>query len=536
MIQLYIQFDTAVTNLKFRKEVSSMDKPMDDTTSQFLSLFTKNLTYGYVCIAQKKVTEKMIVDERDGLTQGKPYYITEDKLYSQFLRLHRDDSFSWKNLTTDEVGCYVNVFFSPFIYRKSHRIQDNTLFLSTLYVDLDQCTEEDALERLKMLPDELQYPTIIVNSGNGIHIYWILSYKPQVSEYLSLWKRTMNELCNRLDGDPRVNEHARLMRLPGSWNQKNEDKSLCRIVKCDPAAQFNLIPVAQHLETYSIRYKKRVPKQKREKNELKPKNYNHYNTIVQNEIITVIKERSQKRKDIGFRNMTLYILKQLGASEDRIDYVNNCIFSNPLAESELRSIKMKSELSPPLRASIVTNLQVTLEEQRGLRYLVNEELYKVRQSMKKFNERKFPSLMNRLLKLLKQKYAKNKQPLKTIALELGVSPKTASKYRKSRNTAEMIRQFDQAIGEIQLRVEMISHSLASLQNMGWTISDEDAFRKVQEVMKQFIKLYERSKIFRKKQLSTTEYRGLLKVIWSLEKVKKQFNSNQKHLTGGKNDE
>jgi hypothetical protein len=69
-------------------------------------------------------------------------------------------------------------------------------------------------------------PTMIVDSGNGVHAYWRMS-DLDVNSYLRLQRR----LCRALKTDPAIATIPQLMRLPGYVNTKNKDAQvLCEAV------------------------------------------------------------------------------------------------------------------------------------------------------------------------------------------------------------------------------------------------------------------------------------------------------------------
>lgn len=74
-----------------------------------------------------------------------------------------------------------------------------------------------------------QYPQIIVDSGHGWHLYWRLRRPVPVD----VAQGAMNVLADRLDGD-RVGDPARIMRLPGSLNNKDDEAMPVRMLRFDP--------------------------------------------------------------------------------------------------------------------------------------------------------------------------------------------------------------------------------------------------------------------------------------------------------------
>ena len=519
--------------------MSSMDESiqMDDTANQFLDLFTRNLPYGYTCIGQKALIEVCSIEKRNCLAEGKPCTELKDVWDWRYLALQKKELFSFDYLEEDSYGTYTNVFFSPIIYNCIHRSGDNALFFSSVYVDLDHCTYEEALLRLKKLPEELQQPTIIVNSGNGSHIYWILSFKPKVSRHKELWQRTLKELRFRLNGDAKVTGLAQLLRLPGTWNEKDGIRKACTLIDCTSEKQFNLYDIAHLLGTYSTKSeKKKIGKSERTyKKKNPPKNrQSGYQNLLIKEIIKLMKHRAKNGDDVGYRTTSLYALKQLDCSATDLEKINQELFSKPLSQSEVDHITKLEYLNKPVRATLVEKLEVCIEEQKYFRYLVNEELYLVRQNLRLLHERKLPSLTNRLRIFIQRKYAKRKQPLNDTVLELRISDKTVRKYKKNRTMQTELLSFRNTLEEANQVTNNIVDSESFLQTVGWTAYDTNCLEQLQEYIYKLNDCYEvTEKIIIKKQVTTNDHHKLLQTIQILDTLKKQIETDRLFLKGGK---
>ena len=70
-------------------------------------------------------------------------------------------------------------------------------------------------------------PQLVVASGGGVHAYWRLDRELPAAEVESLNRR----LAHRLGGDMSCTDRGRIMRMPGSFNQKRS--AWCRIVAVD---------------------------------------------------------------------------------------------------------------------------------------------------------------------------------------------------------------------------------------------------------------------------------------------------------------
>jgi hypothetical protein len=115
------------------------------------------------------------------------------------------------------------------------RTNNNALHLKSFFLDLDcgldkpYASQEDALAALKGFIKELKLPKpTLVNSGRGIHVYWVLEKEIPRAEWKPI-AESLKALCqkHKLHADPAVTaDVARILRLPGTLNFKNPDAPL----------------------------------------------------------------------------------------------------------------------------------------------------------------------------------------------------------------------------------------------------------------------------------------------------------------------
>lgn len=140
---------------------------------------------------------------------------------------------------TDGFGCY----FGVCTRRKgaASGAKENCVEAVAIWVDIDALKEqipgETVLSTLAYLPHP---PSIVVNSGGGIHAYWMLEEPVDVSTEKG---RDAIEEANRrlamvLAGDLQCAEVARIMRIPGTHNSKDRTKAvydglpaLCEVIE-----------------------------------------------------------------------------------------------------------------------------------------------------------------------------------------------------------------------------------------------------------------------------------------------------------------
>ena len=106
---------------------------------------------------------------------------------------------------------------------QSERSKETIGEIVALWVDID-------LKNIKLGKTELYrrlallrlLPTVVVDSGNGAHVWYFLNEAmPATPETVCELETLLGQMCFSLGGDKSCCEVARLMRLPGSHNTKN---------------------------------------------------------------------------------------------------------------------------------------------------------------------------------------------------------------------------------------------------------------------------------------------------------------------------
>lgn len=165
--------------------------------------------------------------------------LAEDGLYCIFATNTRTDRRVQKFFTSvdallddatalDNQG--FNVYFALSTFNKTNsRKVDNVKNIKSFFLDLD-CgptkefpTQQDAISALKEFcrVNSLPRPTVI-NSGRGVHVYWILKEAICLEDWLPTAER-LKTLCNKnnFEADPSVTaDAARVLRVPQTHNYK----------------------------------------------------------------------------------------------------------------------------------------------------------------------------------------------------------------------------------------------------------------------------------------------------------------------------
>ena len=120
-----------------------------------------------------------------------------------------------------------------------------------LYIDIDfKDNSESELEILEKLLLFAPKPSIIIHSGGGLHVYWVLNvpYSPaiEVEPYLK-------GLCHSLGGDPKAAECSRILRIPETTNHKYPTN--VTIHEFTPDLRYDISEFAIYRQNLPVTYK-----------------------------------------------------------------------------------------------------------------------------------------------------------------------------------------------------------------------------------------------------------------------------------------
>ncbi len=146
---------------------------------------------------------------------------------------------------------------------KGFGARPNLASTATLWADVDVdedkvfTTKQEALEAIKNFEPT---PSIIVNSGGGFHVYWLLREPVFFGKWKGEHKGEMDRVegCNRgiMERLPSDNcwDATRILRIPGTFNLKKEKARPVELVKFDDSIRYGLDQLAELLyEPYSQR-------------------------------------------------------------------------------------------------------------------------------------------------------------------------------------------------------------------------------------------------------------------------------------------
>ncbi|MBA7497244.1 hypothetical protein ES702_07856 [subsurface metagenome] len=120
-----------------------------------------------------------------------------------------------------------NVYFGVCPRDERKGKEENVKEVGCIWIDLDCHNDKERVEKLKGLKKFNLRPSIIVSSGRGYHIYWLLdkAFTIKNQEERLTIKGYVKGLSKALGGDHTF-DLARVLRVPGTMNLKDPDKPL----------------------------------------------------------------------------------------------------------------------------------------------------------------------------------------------------------------------------------------------------------------------------------------------------------------------
>ena len=130
--------------------------------------------------------------------------------------------------------------------------KEHVLMANALWVDVDGKTFDPvdvsrgtvlALDHIKTTLTPDLGPTYYIASGHGWHLYWLLQnpFSFDLDGSGTYYENLLRRIAVPLRGDPAVAERARVMRLPGSWNLKDQANPLpCEVMESHPDRKFTI--------------------------------------------------------------------------------------------------------------------------------------------------------------------------------------------------------------------------------------------------------------------------------------------------------
>ena len=245
-----------------------------------------------------------------------------------------------------------DVFIAPnTMYIPKRRVENIRQFRS-LFQDID-CSKLgfEKAETVYLIWElyhegKIPKPTMVTDSGRGIHLYWRIQNAPYGA--LNTWQELQDYIyynLKHLGADRQATDSARVLRLPGTINSKN--KSNCEVLYIDDDLEYSMYELREQYLNYRPKsYQLQMQDTKSVKNKVVSNRFfNSYSLHMQraNDLQTLCRLRNFDMK--GYRNMTIhcyaywkgiYVRDQYELEKEVIE-LNNA-FKEPLKDTEVQAV------------------------------------------------------------------------------------------------------------------------------------------------------------------------------------------------------
>ena len=266
---------------------------------------------------------------------------------------HEVKIYNIDNSNLREVILKLDKSYDTYLTINTHFIPQGTIQtirqFRALYIDLDikkyskleTINKVNRLVKRKVIPQ----PTMIVDSGRGLHIYWRIYNAPYQALYT--WQQIEDYLyykLKNLGSDLKATDGARILRIPNTINSRNNEE--CKILFLDE----NIIYSMYDLRKNYLGYKKTKPKEKYqiefEETKKITKNISYFfnsytlHSARAKDLQTLCRLRNYNV--IGYRNMIIHCyaywlaltIRDKEEVEKKVIELNNA-FTEPLKDNEI---------------------------------------------------------------------------------------------------------------------------------------------------------------------------------------------------------
>ncbi|WP_271814738.1 helix-turn-helix domain-containing protein [Clostridium beijerinckii] len=278
--------------------------------------------------------------------------------YIHVIRLNKDEKAKVRSTTIKglreiikETKGKTDTYIAPNTMYKPFRGVENIRQFRALYIDIDCEDGNQVWTSYKVLElvenKEIPKPTMLVNSGRGIHVYWRIINAPYGA--LHTWQELEDYLYHKLKplgADRSATDGARVLRIPGTINSKNNKE--CKVMFIDTESEYSMYNLREEYLNYTSKGKQlefNKVKNNTSSKVIANKFFNSYSLHMArtDDLITLCKLRNYNMKE--YRNKILhcfaywrgiYIRDEAELAKEVIDLNNS--FKEPLKENEINSL------------------------------------------------------------------------------------------------------------------------------------------------------------------------------------------------------
>lgn len=344
-------------------------------------------------------------------------------------------------------------YITPNTFYMPHRGDNNIRHFRALYSDIDLgvYSKSEASYQLFLMAyeDKIPMPTMIIDSGRGLHVYWRIQDAPMGASYT--WEALQKYMYGKLKylgADSQATDAARLLRPPGTINSKNG--LVCKILHLDDETIYSMYDLRSsylHYPIFKKGYEKPKPKSYNRNNDNHLPKFNVFSLYKERiaDLLTLCKLRNYKVQ--GYRNMLIHCyvswyricikdIKQV----KRLAHQFNNMFIPPLPKNQvnaiINSISRNNVQYKYTNTTLIERLNITPAEQMLLKTIIGRQEKYHRNNMRRKKKRRNESGLTKrdeqrqntvtAVKQLKKQGLKQVQ----IAKQLGISTARVSQVIK----------------------------------------------------------------------------------------------------------
>lgn len=387
-------------------------------------------------------------------------YIQIMKLNEKEIKIYNTENKELRKIV-ETIENESDVFVTPnTMYKKQRRVSNIRQFRA-LFQDLDihklGYKKEEVVWSIYIMAYEkkIPMPTMIVDSGRGLHIYWKIKNAPYGA--LNTWQELQDYLyyqLKSLQADKKALDGARVLRLPNTINSK--ENVLCKVLVINEDIEYSMYDLREKYLNYSISKQLQFQEVKTLKKKTKVINNKFFNSYSlhmarMEDIQMLCKLRNYDVK--GYRNMIIHCyaywmgiyVRDIDELENEVIELNNS-FLNPMKETEISAV---------LRC-IPKSIEKFISYEQGLR---NGENKRVSKGMRDKGGYwyKNETLIDRLdITIEEQRH------MKTI---IGIQ----EKYRRNNERRRCERRNENGLTKKQQELSDLKEEVLKLKNQGLSI-------------------------------------------------------------------
>ncbi|MFI3210971.1 MAG: hypothetical protein R3Y64_07985 [Peptostreptococcaceae bacterium] len=287
-------------------------------------------------------------------------FLTKDKGEHQYFQTNINYNLLMNYLSLKDLYISINSFFIPLRQSKAIR-QLNAFWIDLDYYKEDKYKNKTTQEMIRIMRSdgkfELLEPSLFVDSGNGLYIFWLIEDAPKHA--IKIWQYIENKLVDHFvsyGADQGAKDPVRVLRIPGSINSKTGRRAT--IISNKAHIRYRLSDIKDKIlpelpyskeEWLKIKEERKKVKQESKNNIRKNNKVRHLRTIRNlnySRMLDIEKLIDIRNGELqGYRNYAIYMYTlfnlytngEMDELERYIERINNKL-TEPLTNKNIKDI------------------------------------------------------------------------------------------------------------------------------------------------------------------------------------------------------